>query len=283
MSAARKILILSFLLVLLSLSLAHIVSAQDNRTGDLTRENIIIESQRSLDRSLSILDTVATLIGVLVALITIIIAIVGITGVSKLKEWNKAIEQVKEEADSITQLRNRAEEDANALRSEIGDLPVLSLTEIPSEEKIEKLDEFIRKFEILEMIGVSLKPEDYMNRGHALYYKGKYYLALEAYEKAIELKPDYAEAWNNKGFALGELDRNDEALKAYEKAIELKPDDAETWNSRARAYAFKGEMKMALSDLKRAVELDSSFKEMAKKDENFETLWEDEEFNRIVG
>ena len=48
--------------------------------------------------------------------------------------------------------------------------------------------------------------------------------ALASYDKAIALKPDYAEAYNNRGNALKDLKRFEEALASYDKAIALKPD-----------------------------------------------------------
>jgi len=48
--------------------------------------------------------------------------------------------------------------------------------------------------------------------------------AVKSYEKAIQLKPDYAEAYNNRGAALQTIGQNERALKNYEKAIQLKPD-----------------------------------------------------------
>ncbi len=72
------------------------------------------------------------------------------------------------------------------------------------------------------------------------------------------------------------------ALESLEKAIELKPDYAEAWFNRACLYALKGERENALSDLRRAIELDSSLKERAKKDKDFEALWDDEEFRKLV-
>ena len=47
--------------------------------------------------------------------------------------------------------------------------------------------------------------------------------ALEAYERALALKPDYAEALNNRGVALAALDRHGEALASYARALEHKP------------------------------------------------------------
>ena len=45
---------------------------------------------------------------------------------------------------------------------------------------------------------------------------------------------------------------------------------------------MKGDMEKALSDLKRAIELDTSYKEKAKEDKDFEKLWDDEDFKKLV-
>ena len=55
----------------------------------------------------------------------------------------------------------------------------------------------------------------------------------QVYNKAISLKPDYAEAYSNRGVALKELNRLDEALASYDKAISLKPDYAEGYYNKA--------------------------------------------------
>ncbi len=53
--------------------------------------------------------------------------------------------------------------------------------------------------------------------------------ALANYDKAIALKPDFAQAHNNRGTALQDLNRPAEALASYEKAITLKPDFAQAY------------------------------------------------------
>ena len=50
--------------------------------------------------------------------------------------------------------------------------------------------------------------------------------ALASYDKALALKPDFAEAYNNRGNALKELKRLDEALASYDRALAIKPDYA---------------------------------------------------------
>jgi tetratricopeptide (TPR) repeat protein len=89
-----------------------------------------------------------------------------------------------------------------------------------------------------------LKPdyaEAYNNRGVALKELKQLDEAIASYDKAIALKPDYAAAYSNRGNALKDLKRLDEALASYDKAIALKPDYA-------RAYSNRG---VALNDLKR--------------------------------
>ena len=59
--------------------------------------------------------------------------------------------------------------------------------------------------------------------------------ALVSYDRAIALKPDYAEAYSNRGNALLDLKRPECALASYHKAIALKPDLALAYFSRGNA------------------------------------------------
>ena len=59
--------------------------------------------------------------------------------------------------------------------------------------------------------------------------------ALASYDRALALRPDYAEALNNRGNALQELKRYDEALASYDRALTLRPDYAEALNNRGNA------------------------------------------------
>ena len=51
--------------------------------------------------------------------------------------------------------------------------------------------------------------------------------AIENYEKALILKPDYAEAHNNLGNVLKEFDQLDRAIKCYMRAVAINPDFSE--------------------------------------------------------
>ena len=62
--------------------------------------------------------------------------------------------------------------------------------------------------------------------GNALKYQGKLEEAIEAYNKALAIKPDYAEAYSNMGVALKDQGKLEEAIEAYNKALAIKPDYA---------------------------------------------------------
>ena len=53
--------------------------------------------------------------------------------------------------------------------------------------------------------------------------RGLWKEAGRRFEKATEVDPSYAAAWNNLGISYEQLGRFDEARKAYEKALEVDP------------------------------------------------------------
>ena len=58
---------------------------------------------------------------------------------------------------------------------------------------------------------------------------GKYQEAIEHFDKAIELDPNYVDAWYNKGVVLDNLGEHEEAIECYDKALELDPNNADAW------------------------------------------------------
>ncbi len=77
-----------------------------------------------------------------------------------------------------------------------------------------------------------LKAEDFYNQGNDLLASNNYQKALESYNKAIAIKPDYYLAWDNRGVSLRKLKRYEEAIESYDKVIAIKPDDYLAWNNR---------------------------------------------------
>lgn len=93
--------------------------------------------------------------------------------------------------------------------------------------------------------------------GYNLTLQGKYIEAIKAYDKAIELNPQYAWAWNNKGWALMEQHKNyNEALKCFDIAIRLDPQYAWAWNNKGRILYEQKKYDDALECIEKAIELD---------------------------
>ena len=74
--------------------------------------------------------------------------------------------------------------------------------------------------------------------------------------KALKLKPDYAEIHNNIGNALSELDKLDDAIEHYRKAVSLEPEFSEGHYNLAVALAKKGRFDEAITEYREAWRLD---------------------------
>jgi tetratricopeptide (TPR) repeat protein len=99
----------------------------------------------------------------------------------------------------------------------------------------------------------------YNNRGLAYNTLGQYDAAIKDYGKAIELKPSYADAYNNRGYAYQSKGQYDTAIKDFDRAIELKPEIPEAYNNRGNAYNSKGQYDSALRDFNKAIEMNPHF------------------------
>ncbi len=117
--------------------------------------------------------------------------------------------------------------------------------------KLKEAEHFYRK-------AIELKPnyaEAHSNLGVLLKDLGKLKEAEHFYRKAIELKPDYAEAHSNLGVLLKDLGKLKEAEYFYRKAIELKPNYAEAHSNLGVLLKRLGKLKEAEHFYRKAIEL----------------------------
>ena len=87
--------------------------------------------------------------------------------------------------------------------------------------------------------------------------------AVERFRAAIASKPDFPDALNNLGFALFQLGQPTEALALYEKALALQPDFPEALNNMGIYYGRQRDLDRALTYFRQAVEKRSSYGEAA--------------------
>ena len=70
-----------------------------------------------------------------------------------------------------------------------------------------------------------------INRGNTLKELGQLETGLDSYNKAIQLKPDYAQAYYNRGISLTELGQLEAAVESYLTTIKIQPDLQSAWNN----------------------------------------------------
>jgi tetratricopeptide (TPR) repeat protein len=106
--------------------------------------------------------------------------------------------------------------------------------------------------------------------------------SLATTEKLITMQPDSATNWGIKGQLLASMNKYEEAISSYNSAIQLDPDQSEYIYNRGCSYCLKGDKANALADLKKAISLSPQIKEWAPKDEDFKSLWDDEDFKKLT-
>ncbi len=97
------------------------------------------------------------------------------------------------------------------------------------------------------------------NRGIAYRAKDLQDQAIEDYDTAIMLMPDYSFAYYNRGLARYAKGLYDAAIGDYDLVLRLEPNDAEVVNNRGVAHHGKGEFERAITDYDTAVALDPGY------------------------
>jgi tetratricopeptide (TPR) repeat protein len=103
---------------------------------------------------------------------------------------------------------------------------------------------------------LAIKPdhaEAHNNMGVTLKDQGKLEEAIEAYSKALAIKPDYADAYNNMGVTLKDQGKLEEAIEAYSKALAIKPDYADAYNNMGNALRDQGKLEEAIEAYSKAL------------------------------
>ncbi len=95
----------------------------------------------------------------------------------------------------------------------------------------------------------------YFNRGMINIKSGQYKEALQDFSETIRLKPDYIPAYFNRAIARSKVGKYHLAIDDYSDIIRLKPDHADAYNNRGAVYLTLGNNELGCGDARKACEL----------------------------
>ncbi|MBT4501558.1 MAG: tetratricopeptide repeat protein [Gemmatimonadetes bacterium] len=106
-----------------------------------------------------------------------------------------------------------------------------------------------------------LMPEVHYNIGFA-HHKSKHLSsARQAYERAVQLNPQYARAQTNLGALYRETGESDRAIQAFSAALQSEPDLLEALNNLGLVYRDQGKLEEALVAFQRVIRKDPELAE----------------------
>lgn len=97
------------------------------------------------------------------------------------------------------------------------------------------------------------KANEHNDRGVMLFHRRELAAAEAEFQKALDIRPDFAEAYNNIGLTLSDLGKKEESVEAFKKAIELAPDAPEAYNNLGCLYRIKKDYQQAVELFNQAI------------------------------
>ena len=101
--------------------------------------------------------------------------------------------------------------------------------------------------------------EEAYSKGCEYSKNGNYDQAISEYTKAIEINPNYEQAYGNRGGSYANHGNLPKAISDYTKAIELNPKDVMNYYNRGTVYKDQGDLAQAASDFTKAIEIDPNY------------------------
>ena len=109
--------------------------------------------------------------------------------------------------------------------------------------------------------GANVDAAAYLTQGIALVRKGRPEDAILVFEKAIAIKPDYADAYHNMGVAYGELGQHAEAIAACKKAFAIRSGFADAYYNMGISHSALRQYTEAIAAYKKAVAIKADYAE----------------------
>ncbi|TRU94650.1 MAG: tetratricopeptide repeat protein [Microcystis wesenbergii Mw_QC_S_20081001_S30D] len=111
----------------------------------------------------------------------------------------------------------------------------------------------------IAQVNVASTALDFFNQGVKRLQQGDLEAAINSFNEAIRLNPNYAQAYGNRGIAYSRLQQYDKALADYNQFIRFNPNSAAAYYNRATLYDKLGDSQKAIADYDQAIRLNPNF------------------------
>ena len=245
------------------------VEAENQRLINELRSELLDDRADYIDRWLSVIGLVLTFFG-------IVVAIVGVWGFRKFqkieteaknilgeikKTRDKSLDILQDlNAEAATENPAKANQAVKNTREDPGaSLTGKAIADAISLQQQGKRDDAIEKWRaiahVVEGSDNNLSAQAWFSVGYLLHQDKDLENSIGAYDRAIHLKPDFAEAFNNRGNAKADSGEYAAAIADFDKAIHLKPGFAEAYINRGIAKVELNLKDEARKDFEIALEL----------------------------
>lgn len=157
----------------------------------------------------------------------------------------------------------------DALRNDVQRSKELEESKKKAEEAMREVERLKKKLELVKADAKiqreytdaikDLSAFDWYDKGVAFQQSNNHRDAIEAYTKAIELRPKLPAAYSNRGVAYAILGNYQQAINDFDKAIELYPKYEEAYYNRGLTYISLGNQQQAINDYSIAIKLNSKY------------------------
>ncbi len=83
--------------------------------------------------------------------------------------------------------------------------------------------------------------------------------AIEAFQQALRINPEYAATWFNIGVAYSKSGQRAKAIQAYQQALRIDPDDAHAWRNLGITYTKEGQSDKAIEAFQQALRINPDY------------------------
>jgi serine/threonine protein kinase/Flp pilus assembly protein TadD len=118
-----------------------------------------------------------------------------------------------------------------------------------------------QRFTILQKMAKKFPKEKraHFSLGEYYWFNNVFNKAIEEFQKALELDPDFSEVHNRLGYTYGEVGNFEKSLDHMKKYVSLNPGDPNPLDSLAEIYFWMGRLDEAIAKYKEALEAKADF------------------------